>query len=152
MHELAVRIEYLPNYDRTWGPVKYEHEGDSGFDLRSTKLEDIVLRPNDQLIIKTGIKVALLQYSEMQIRSRSGLSSKFGIVVLNQPGTVDSCYRGEVGVILKNLGHQDYVIKHGDRIAQGVICPVYKARFYESALDSTSRGEGGYGSTGVSSN
>jgi dUTP pyrophosphatase len=128
----------------------YAHEGDSGFDLVANNDGDIVLTKGNRLCVPTGLAVAVPVGYELQVRSRSGLALKNGIAVLNSPGTVDAGYRGEVGVILINHGDDDFVIKNGMKIAQGVIAPIMRAEFIVvSELSDTSRGDGGYGSTGV---
>jgi dUTP pyrophosphatase len=120
----------------------------AGFDLSSSI--DVVIAPNTWTLVPTGLKVAIDPGYEMQIRSRSGLAYKKGVVVLNSPGTIDADYRGEVGVILFNNGENDFVIARGDRIAQAVIAMVPEVNFVEvDSLDETDRGEGGFGSTGV---
>ncbi len=128
----------------------YAHEGDSGFDLVANISHDIVLTKGHRYCVPTGLAVAVPVGYELQVRPRSGLALKHGISVLNTPGTVDAGYRGEVGVILINHGNDDFVIKNGMKIAQGVIAPVMRAEFVvASELSDTSRGAGGYGSTGV---
>lgn len=146
------RVEYLPNYNKAdWGPLQYAHEGDSGMDLRSALSIPIFMEPKDTAIIPTGIKVAIPKGTELQVRSRSGLSSKSGIIVLNSPGTVDSVWRGEIKVILYNASKTPFVVNPGDRIAQMVLCPVFKAEWSEAPVMATesSRGDKGFGSTGV---
>lgn len=126
----------------------YAHTGDAGADLYSS--EDYTLKPGERLLVSTGIKIAVPVGYEAQVRPKSGLALKAGITVLNTPGTVDAGYRGEVGVIAINLGSSDYNIEAGQKIAQLVIKKVESAEFVEvEELDSTSRGEGGFGSTGV---
>ncbi|MGN0854509.1 MAG: dUTP diphosphatase [Kiritimatiellia bacterium] len=126
----------------------YAHAGDAGMDLRSA--EDLTLRAGARALVHTGLVMMLpLQY-EAQVRPRSGLALKHGVTVLNTPGTIDSGYRGEVGVILANFGDADFEIKKGDRIAQLVIAPVTQAEIVEvETVDETDRGAGGFGSTGV---
>lgn len=132
----------------------YETAGSAGADLRANLPEDqrhlgLVLAPMERRIIPTGLRVAIPEGFEMQIRPRSGLALKHGITLPNTPGTIDSDYRGPLGVLLVNLGLEPYVIHHGDRIAQAVIAPVVQFS-YELAqtLGKTKRGEGGFGSTG----
>ena len=130
----------------------YETPGAAGMDLRAAVAEDdpIVLRPGARTLAPTGLTIALPLGFEAQIRPRSGLAAKAGITCLNSPGTVDSDYRGEVKVILINLGEEDFVIRRGDRIAQMVIAPVTQAAWsVVESLDETMRGAGGFGSTGV---
>lgn len=126
----------------------YQTPGASGFDLEAS--HETTIEPGSWTLVKTGIRVAVPYGFELQVRSRSGLAAKHGIQVLNSPGTVDADYRGGIGVILFNHGKAPFGIKPGDRIAQAVICPVVQAQFKEvQDLDATSRGEGGFGSTGV---
>ena len=127
---------------------EYKTIGSSGFDLRST--EEWLLAPGETHIFKTGLAFEVPLGYEMQIRPRSGLSSKTKVRVPNTPGTVDSDYRGEVGIILENIGDTPITINKGDRIAQGVIQRVEKANFIKvDTLTDTERGDGGYGSTGI---
>lgn len=128
----------------------YETKNSAGMDLRACITENIVLKKGERKLIKTGISIALPENYEAQVRPRSGLALKNGITVLNTPGTIDADYRGEIGVILANLGDSDFTIERGMRIAQMVIAPVVQAELVEvKELDETSRGKGGFGSTGV---
>ena len=128
----------------------YGSAGAAGADLRAALDAPLTLSPGARALVPTGLAVELPDGFEMQIRPRSGLAVKHGITVLNSPGTVDSDYRGEVKVLLVNLGAEDFVIASGDRIAQAVIAPVTKAVFaVVEALSGTERGEGGFGSTGT---
>lgn len=125
----------------------YATDGDSGADLFS--IDAVMIEPGARVLIHTGIAIALPDYHEAEVRSKSGLALKAGITVLNSPGTVDEGYRGEIGVILYNAGHEDYCINPGDKVAQLVIKPVYQTNFVEVAeLDETERGEGGFGHNG----
>lgn len=127
---------------------KYQTPGSAGCDLCSS--ENLTIRPGKRAIVSTGLKMELPYGFEAQIRSRSGLAAKYGITVLNSPGTIDSDYRGEIKVILLNTGNEDFPVKKGDRIAQMVICQVNHAIFQVSEeMSSTSRGSGGFGSTGI---
>lgn len=127
---------------------KYETRGAAGLDLLANIEESIVIEPGERRIVPTNIKVAIPVGYEMQVRPRSGLAAKHGITVLNAPGTIDSDYRGVVGVILINLGTQNFTIKRGDKIAQGVFAAVTQIEWYEvGKLSDTERGEGGFGST-----
>lgn len=121
--------------------------GSSGYDLVSA--EDVALEPYEFKTIRTGIKIAVPSGYEAQVRPRSGLASKYGLTVLNTPGTIDSDYRGEVCVILINLGKQKFNISKGMRIAQLVFTPIVNANFIISNLKQTQRGDGGFGSTGL---
>ena len=122
----------------------------AGMDLRANLDTPIILRPMERRLIPTGLRIALPQGYEAQVRPRSGLALKHGITVLNSPGTVDADYRGELGVLLVNLSTQDFAIAPGERIAQMVIARHEKAEIeVVEQLDSTERGEGGYGHTGM---
>ena len=129
----------------------YESAGAAGMDLRAAppQEEPIVLRPGSRTMVPTGLCIAVPEGFEAQVRPRSGLAIRAGVTCLNTPGTVDADYRGEVKVILANLGEEDFVIRRGDRIAQLVICPVARAEWRESeSLEETVRSAGGFGSTG----
>ncbi len=127
----------------------YETEASAGMDLRANISDDITLRPLERSIVKTGLFLELPCGFEAQVRPRSGLAAKKGITVLNAPGTIDADYRGEVGVILVNLSNEDYTIENGERIAQLVISKHVHISWQEvDVLEETSRGEGGFGSTG----
>lgn len=122
----------------------------AGADLKACIQEDIVLKPGQRYLVPTGLSIQLPAGYEAQIRPRSGLAIKHGISLVNTPGTIDSDYRGEVKIIMINLGSEDFVIKRGDRIAQMVIAPVTHGMFaMADSLDATDRGAGGFGSTGV---
>ena len=126
---------------------KYSHEGDAGVDLYST--EDYVLKAGDRVLVSTGIKIAVPEGYEAQIRPKSGLAINHGISVVNTPGTVDSCYRGEVKIITINLGKEDFKIEKGKKIAQMIFNKIEEAEFEEvEELENTTRGDGGFGSTG----
>lgn len=126
----------------------YAHKSDAGMDVRS--VADIVIAPGKRALVPTGLVMLLPPGYEAQVRPRSGLALKHGVTVLNTPGTIDSGYRGEVGVILANFGDSDFAVRKGDKIAQIVIAPVTQPDIVESdTVDSTDRGVGGFGSTGV---
>ncbi|WRA32880.1 dUTP diphosphatase [Helicobacter pylori] len=128
---------------------KYQTEGSSGFDLHA--VEEVTIKPHGVGLVKIGICLSLEVGYELQVRTRSGLALNHQVMVLNSPGTVDNDYRGEIKVILANLSDKDFKVQVGDRIAQGVVQKTYKAEFIEcERLDETSRGSGGFGSTGVS--
>ncbi|EJB67798.1 dUTP diphosphatase [Helicobacter pylori] len=128
---------------------KYQTEGSSGFDLHA--VEEVMIKPHSVGLVKIGICLSLEVGYELQVRTRSGLALNHQVMVLNSPGTVDNDYRGEIKVILANLSDKDFKVQVGDRIAQGVVQKTYKAEFIEcERLDETSRGSGGFGSTGVS--
>ena len=129
---------------------KYETIASAGMDLRANLSESIILKPFERTLVKTGLFMELPVGYEAQVRPRSGLALKKGITVLNSPGTIDADYRGEIGVILINLSNEDFVIENGERIAQLVIAKYEQAEFIEvNELSETSRGTGGFGSTGV---
>ena len=128
---------------------EYETGASAGMDLRANISEAVILKPLDRAIIKTGLFIELPVGFEAQVRPRSGLAAKHGLTVLNSPGTVDADYRGEIGVILVNLSNTDFKIENGERIAQLVIAKHERADWLEvEQLNETSRGEGGFGSTG----
>jgi len=128
---------------------EYKTEGSSGMDLMANVEQTVKILPGEKKIISTGIMVAIPEQYELQIRPRSGLAAKNGISIINAPGTIDSDYRGEIKVILINLGKDIFEIKKNDRIAQMIICPIIKAELEEvESLPKTVRGKGGFGSTG----
>ena len=128
----------------------YETIASAGMDLRANLTEPICLKPLERALVKTGLFIELPVGFEAQVRPRSGLAFKKGITVLNSPGTVDADYRGEIGVILVNLSNEEFVIENGERIAQLVIAKHERAEWLEvKELSETSRGAGGFGSTGV---
>jgi dUTP pyrophosphatase len=125
----------------------YATDGSAGLDLRADAA--VTLAPGERALVPTGLAVAIPEGFEGQVRPRSGLALREGITCLNSPGTIDSDYRGEVKVILINLGEEDFTIRRGDRIAQLVIAPVVQASWgLTTSLDETARGAGGFGSTG----
>ena len=145
-----LRVERLPHAEGLALPA-YETSGSAGMDLRAAlpEAEPVILAPGERKLIPTGLKIALEPGYEAQVRPRSGLALKHGISAPNSPGTIDSDYRGEVGVILINLGELPFEIKRGDRIAQMVIARYEQAQMIEvEAVDETARGAGGFGSTG----
>jgi dUTP pyrophosphatase len=150
----VIRMTWDEGADTSLPLPSYETAGAAGADLRANlRPEDralgIVLDPMRRAIVPTGIRVEIPMGYEMQIRPRSGLAVKFGITVPNAPGTIDSDYRGPLGVVLANYGPTPYTIQHGDRIAQAVVAPVVQARFeVVDRLEETARGAGGFGSTG----
>jgi len=125
----------------------YVHKGDAGVDLYST--EDYILKPGERVLVSTGIKISIPEGYEAQIRPKSGLALNHGISIVNSPGTVDSCYRGEVGIIAINQGKEVYNIKKGKKIAQMIFNKVETVEFEEvKELNNTKRGDSGFGSTG----
>jgi len=132
---------------------QYQTTGSSGLDLVANLKQDteqITIKPNKWELIPTGITIELPDGCEAQIRPRSGLAYKYGVTVLNSPGTIDNDYRGEIKIILINHGHEDFIVKNGDRIAQMIISKYEKVKIEEiEFLTETSRNDGGFGSTGV---
>ncbi|GLS85443.1 deoxyuridine 5'-triphosphate nucleotidohydrolase [Cypionkella aquatica] len=141
--------------DRAVPLPSYQTAGSAGADVCANlafadRAGGIVIAPMARVVVPTGIRVAIPMGYEMQLRPRSGLALKFGITLPNTPGTIDSDYRGPLGVALINLGTSPYTVQHGDRIAQSVIAPVVQASFQVvDILDETGRGQGGFGSTGL---
>lgn len=154
MSDAAVNIIRVAGSDPAIEIPSYETDGAAGMDLRANFKDDlrasgVALQPSQRLLIPTGLAMALPQGFEAQIRPRSGLALKAGISLVNSPGTIDSDYRGEVGIILINHGTDTFKINHGDRIAQVVFAPVTRANLtLVESLDDTDRGAGGFGSTG----
>ena len=129
---------------------RYQTDGSAAMDLMANLKEKITLRPLERMLIPTGIHISIPNGYEAQVRPRSGLAIKSGISVLNSPGTIDSDYRGEVGVVLINLSNDDVIVNNGDRIAQLIVTSFSKISWVESkSLDTTDRGDGGFGSTGL---
>ena len=129
----------------------YSSDAASGADLKADIQQELVIKPGSIAMVPTGIFLEIPPGFEAQVRPRSGLAAKSGITVLNTPGTIDADYRGEVRVILINLGSSDFVINRGDRIAQMVFAPVVRAQFEKTfELNESERGSGGFGSTGIS--
>ncbi len=146
---VTVSVQRLPHAADLSLPAYGSAEA-AGCDLLAAVSETVVLAPGDSAIIPTGLKIALPPGYEAQVRPRSGLAAKFGVTVLNAPGTVDSDYRGEVGVILINHGHAPFAVERGMRIAQMVLAPVWRLEWRETDdLEQTARGSGGFGSTGI---
>ena len=146
----TLRIQRLPHADGLALPA-YETTGSAGMDLRAAVPEDapLTLKPGARALVPTGLTIALEQGYEAQVRPRSGLALKHGLTCLNSPGTIDSDYRGEVGVILINHGEEPFVIRRGERIAQMVVARHEQAEVVQvETLDETVRGSGGFGSTG----
>lgn len=145
---IPLRFMRLPDYPQIELP-SYQSEYAAGMDVRA--VEERTLQPGETALIPTGFAMAIPPGYEAQLRPRSGLALKYGITLLNSPGTIDADYRGAVQVILTNLGHQPFFINPSDRIAQMVIAKVERAGIQEvKELDETIRGEGGFGSSGVS--
>jgi len=145
-----VKVKCLANEGAVL-PV-YKTSGAAGADVCAFLQEEIVLHPGAYSLVATGLNFEIPEGYEIQVRPRSGLAFKNGVTVLNTPGTIDSDYRGELKVLLVNLGKEDFHVKNGDRIAQIIISPVIQAEFVEAKiLSQTDRGEGGFGSTGIHS-
>lgn len=144
MQDIIVKVKTVDNLLIP----EYATVGAAGTDLKSA--ENGVIKPGELKLVKTGLFLEIPDGYEGQVRPRSGLALKFGVTVLNSPGTIDSDYRGEVGVILINHGNKDFIYKKGDRIAQLVFSKVIKAKFEgHEEINSTKRGTGGFGHTGV---
>ena len=130
----------------------YATPGSAGMDLAAAVSADVVLKPGARALVPTGFAIALPAGYEAQVRPRSGLAARHGVTLANTPGTIDADYRGEIGVIMINLGQEDFVITRGMRIAQMIVAPVTAVGLSEVAvLPDTKRGAGGFGSTGVGS-
>ena len=128
---------------------KYETSGSSGMDIAAHVENNIIINPGEKALVSTGFSIAIPAGYEVQIRPRSGLAAKKNMTVLNTPGTIDADYRGEIKVILINLGQEKFIVKSGERIAQMVVCPVVQANLEEvTELSDTKRGTGSFGSTG----
>lgn len=148
---ISVKLLKLSHFDSELALPSYETKLAAGADIRAClgKGESMTIRPGERVLVPTGLAMEIPPGYEIQVRPRSGLSFKTGLMVVNSPGTVDADYRGEVKVILGNLGTKDEVIAHGDRVAQFVLSPVIQANFeVSSEINSTERGAGGFGSTG----
>ena len=149
-----IRIMWEDWADQSLGLPTYQTSGAAGADIRANlvpldRTPGLTLQPMQRVVVPTGFRVEIPPGYEMQIRPRSGLAVKFGISLPNTPGTIDSDYRGPLGVALINLGEAPYTVQHGDRIAQCVVAPVVQAAFQEvEDLNETARGQGGFGSTG----
>jgi dUTP pyrophosphatase len=149
LDKIPVKIKFLHDENDLPLPT-YESEGSSGMDIRANVKEPVVLKPGEKKLVSTGLAVSIPPGYEAQIRARSGLALRYGIGMVNSPGTIDSDYRGEIGIILINWGTEPFIIERGDRIAQMIITRVYRADLVKTDdLDATSRGQGGFGHTGV---
>ena len=139
-----IEINYTNN-----APTYQSHEA-AGADIKADINSTITVKPLERVLVPTGIFLEIPTGYEAQVRPRSGLSAKHGVTILNSPGTIDSDYRGEIKIILINLGSEEFIINNGDRIAQLVIAPVVQANFVKKEiLNSSNRGSGGFGSTGI---
>ncbi len=148
MEKKLVKVKKLANFKGEM--PKYQTELASGFDVRAQLTASLVLKPGERTLVPTGLSFEIPSGYEIQARPRSGWAIKEGVSLVNSPGTIDADYRGEVKIIVINLGQEDVTIHDQDRIAQLVLCPVYQADFIvvEDALSETARGAGGFGSTG----
>ncbi len=148
---IAIRVVRLAHAHGLELPA-YATAGAAGMDLLAAVNEDVTIEPGKRALIPTGLCVALPAGHELQVRPRSGLALKSGIMLANSPGTIDEDYRGEIGIIMLNAGDVRFVVSRGMRIAQAVLAPVMRAVWQEAeTLDDTARGAGGFGSTGVKS-
>lgn len=148
---VALRLMWDKGADRALGLPSYETSGAAGADLRANFVDRgaVTLAPGERALVPTGLRLAVPEGYEVQIRPRSGLALKHGITLPNSPGTIDCDYRGPLGVIVLNAGTEGFAVTHGMRIAQMVLAPVVRAEFaLVEALDATARGAGGFGSTG----
>lgn len=146
---MNIKFKKLPHAEDLPLP-SYESEFAAGMDMRAALDEPVMLKPGERQLIPSGLKMAMPQGYEAQMRPRSGLAYRHGITMLNTPGTIDADYRGELKMLAANLGDEPFTINHGDRIAQMVIAPVIQANVNEvEVLTETERGDGGFGSTGV---
>jgi len=149
MEEIGIEISLLPHGKGLAVPEKAT-QGSSGVDLRAAIEDDILIEPGQRVLVPTGLRVAIPRGYEWQIRPRSGLAIRHGITILNTPGTIDSDYRGEVCIVLANLGSEQVRIARGDRIAQAVLSPVASPQIeLVDDLPETARGEGGFGHSGT---
>jgi dUTP pyrophosphatase len=151
MDEQVVKISWLvAGQEHDLNLPHYESAGAAGMDVEAAVQGELVIEPGEMALVPTGFAVALPSGYELQVRPRSGLAVKYGLTILNSPGTIDSDYRGEIKIALINLGSKPYVIHHGDRIAQLVLAPVTRARLVVvETLDQTVRAAGGFGHTGI---
>lgn len=145
---MPIQVRRLPHGEGLPLP-SYATPGAAGMDLLAAVTDPVTIAPGARALIPTGLAIAIPRGHELQVRPRSGLALRFGIVLPNSPGTIDEDYRGEVGVILLNMGDAPFVVERGMRIAQAVLAPVLRASWQEvENLDSTERASGGFGSTG----
>lgn len=146
-----IQVEWIDGFDQDLGLPTYATAGAAGADLRANfaDRQTVTLAAGARALISTGLRMAIPDGFEVQIRPRSGLALKHGIALPNSPGTIDSDYRGPLGVIVQNMGDAPFDVTHGMRIAQMVVAPVVQAEFNVGPLDDTLRGQGGFGSTGT---
>lgn len=147
-----MKIKKCDHFDEALALPTYETKDAAGADIRACleSRDQMIIRPGERVLVPTALKFEIAPGYEIQVRPRSGLSLKTQLLVVNSPGTIDADYRGEVKIILGNLGDQDEVIHHGDRVAQVIFTPIVQAQFkVVDELSETARGTGGFGSTGV---
>jgi dUTP pyrophosphatase len=145
-----VKIQIPAQFPEAFEP-RYQTSGSAGADLRACIDEPLTIRPGQTAVVPTGVRLAIPEGYEGQVRPRSGLARRQTVTLVNSPGTVDSDYRGEIQVLLINLGHEPYTVQVGERVAQLVVCPCLRAEFlWREELEASERGDGGFGSTGTS--
>ena len=151
--KVLIKVAWDENADRSVPLPNFQSTGSAGADVHANfgaDQTDLTILPGDRVLIPTGFSLEIPNGYEIQIRSRSGLAIKYGITVLNSPGTIDSDYRGLIGIILINNGQDTYTVSHGDRVAQLIVSPIIKAIFQSvDELSESTRGAGGFGSTGI---
>jgi dUTP pyrophosphatase len=148
---IAIKIKKLAHYDASFELPFYATKDAAGADIRASfpEKKNFTIKPGQRALIPTGLSMEIPAGYEVQVRPRSGLSLKSPLMIVNSPGTIDADYRGEVCIIVGNFGTEDYVIEHGLRVAQLIVCPVYQGHYTEVGdLSVTARGSGGFGSTG----
>lgn len=146
---MKLKIKKLENYKSDLEIPKYQTKDAAGADIRACLEKDLVIRPGQRVLVPTGLSFEIPSGYEVQVRPRSGLSLKTGLLVVNSPGTIDADYRGEICILMGNFGDKDEVIRHGDRVAQIVLMPIIQAEFLVvDDLNETERGDKGFGSTG----
>jgi dUTP pyrophosphatase len=150
--EVMIKVKALPHFDPSFELPFYATKLAAGADIRASlpDKKSLVIAPGQRVLIPTGLSMEIPEGYEIQVRPRSGLSLKTNLLVVNAPGTIDADYRGEVQIILGNFGQEAYVVEHGLRVAQLVVCPVWQVKYeLVSSLSETERAGGGFGSTGV---
>lgn len=147
--KVIVKVLKLAHFDPSFALPDYETAGAAGADVRASLTTPLTIKAGERVLVPTGLAMEIPMGFEIQVRPRSGLSFKTSLMIVNAPGTIDSDYRGEIKIILGNMGAKDEVINHGDRVAQLVLAPVTQAQYIaEDTLSETARGAGGFGSTG----
>ncbi len=149
IEKISIKIKRLSSEFNDISLPSYSTEGSSGMDIRAAVKYNMIVGPGEVVLVPTNLSVEIPEGYEIQVRPRSGLAAKYGIGILNSPGTIDSDYRGEIKIIMMNFSKEEFKISRGDRIAQLVVSKVYQADLDESNdLNSSKRGEGGFGHTG----